>query len=1590
MIFASRYRALLGLVGLALSAPAAAQQVLIDRVIQGGISVDTSGVSTPITSTGSWHAANPLNVQIPDGARIVDVLAVVQGHSGGLPINFGYVDKVRLNGVPIDQATLVSAFAARTHVYRLDPLVFDITGPGTVTYEETDSVELVLNGGTGVAGTTLAVLYEHDTLPGKRHVVFGVHNTSNGSVTVPGVPAYTDGRVVLAIGESWETSFEQNTRVTHNGSTVTTVAGGRDDGTLFSSNPQDWNSLITGGSFGYTNDDEPIGTDGDALDAEPVGGTTSNSRLSDELWRLDYDNRGSAALTFFQAAGNGFFQFFALAYELDSDGDGVIDALDACEGDDAAGDTDGDGVCDDLDPCPFNAPDDAVGDGLCDDATCSTDWSRVAFEWFEEGVSAAALANLSAPNHGYASFPTTYLGSEVIGPNLLPETYEWIYRAVGVDAALPSCVDEVDVSVRWRVQKLTGAAHQQELLIAPLVGTTWGPAATDARNLAAGDLVTLEATHRVAATDLADFRFALGVQPDDATVPQQLRYRSINVQVTAMALQGSCDVSDLDGDGVCEADDPCPGDALDLCLTPPGDPTVDALFTNDSSPTLTGTFDNIDYASLVVTVGGVTYTTDAGEVVVDLATGRWSLPLPVSLPDGTYDVVVVQTDPDGDTSTDQSTDELVIDATPPAVPTVDDLFTSDPNPTLTGTFDGDDVAGLTVTVDGTTYTLGDDPALTVDGDTWSLDLVDADPLADDTYTVQVVVTDAAGNASIGEGTLVVDTTIPGVPTVTPLLTNDRGPTVTGTYDASTFASLTVTVNGVTYTSGTSPELQVAGGTWTLDLAGRNLADGAYDVAVTQANQVGTTSQDATVDELTVDATPPGTPTVTSQLTNDPEVVLTGSYDPNDFDALTVTVAGSTYTAGQDAALVLNTLTGTWTLTLPTPLAEGTYDVAVTQTDAAGNSSADATVDELVIDLTPPIAPTVTDLSTPLTNPVLQGTYDPTDTVALTVTVNGETYTLGEDVALTVDDDTGTWTLDLGDAEPLADGSYPVVVVATDDAGNPSQGQGEIFVDSTLPLAPTVDRLTTNSASPTLTGTYDADKLDQLSVTVDGVTYVADVDAALTLDDGVWSLDLSGAPLADGTYDVAVSFVNQVGVEILDTTVNEVIIDTTPPNAPTVDQQVSADGRPVITGGYDPSDYATLTVTVHGLTFTTELSPELTVNAATGTWQLDLTGLPQALPESVFDVAVTQTDRAGNEAFDATVGELVVEYPVPGRPTVDSVVSTDGLPVLTGTYDQALTDDLWVTVNGVTYTTTDARLVLDPDAGTWQLDLTGLTTPLADGTYDVTAEVFTPLGTTERDATTDELLVDATAPGVPTVGAQLVATGTPTLSGTYDPSDFAELTITVGDQTFSSADGSVVLDPDAGTWTLDVPVSLLDGTYDVVVVQVDPAGNTSTDTTADELRVDTTPPGTPTVDLLVSADGLPILTGTYDANDDGVLVVTVDGVSYTSGEDPELLLDPSTGTWELDLTGLDTPLAEGVYDVAVLHVDEAGNSAPDETIDELEVGLPVDTADTADTGALPPVARAYYAGGCAGCATGAPPSAWWGLLGLLALRRRRDS
>ncbi|HCS13945.1 MAG TPA: hypothetical protein DIW28_09235, partial [Zetaproteobacteria bacterium] len=117
----------------------------------------------------------------------------------------------------------------------------------------------------------------------------------------------------------------------------------------------------------------------------------------------------------------------------------------------------------------------------------------------------------------------------------------------------------------------------------------------------------------------------------------------------------------------------------------------------------------------------------------------------------------------GNIASDSTTADLTIgtpDTIAPTAPTVTALSTQSSQPTITGSFNSADHAGgFTVTVNGTTYTLGTDPALTSSGNTWSLNLATSgQTLPEGAYTVTATAKDAAMNASNGTGSVIIDQT----------------------------------------------------------------------------------------------------------------------------------------------------------------------------------------------------------------------------------------------------------------------------------------------------------------------------------------------------------------------------------------------------------------------------------------------------------------------------------------------------------------------------------------------------------------------------------------------------------------------------------------------------------------------------------------------------------------------------------------------------------------------------------------------------------------------------------------------------------------
>ncbi|ANQ28615.1 hypothetical protein BA894_19575 [Vibrio natriegens] len=939
--------------------------------------------------------------------------------------------------------------------------------------------------------------------------------------------------------------------------------------------------------------------------------------------------------------------------------------------------------------------------------------------------------------------------------------------------------------------------------------------------------------------------------------------------------------------------------------------------------------------------GNVDYTTVTDE------NGTWSVAPEPELEHGT-EIVVTATDNAGNES-EPST--AIIDALAPNVQ-IDDLLTNDTTPPLSGTTD-DPTATIIVSLGGEQYTA------TNNGDgTWTLADNILPELDDGTYTVSVEATDDAGNSSIVEGYLEIDTTAPDAP----IINDSDGSELSGSAEPDSRIDVDIDGDGeADYTVVTDGD-----GNWSV-APDTPLPDGT-EVTVTATDNAGNSSNPSksTVEGIAANVS------VHNLITNDPTPALSGLVDIPEA-TLVVTVNGVDYT-------VTNQGDGSWTLvdnTLP-ELVDGTYNVSVTATTPTGIVSLGSGT--VVIDTTPPASPLI-DASD---GTEIMGTAEAGSEIQVDIDGDGTPdYT-------TVADENGDWSI-IPDT-PLADGTV-ITATATDDAGNVSDASSA-EVDARAPVVSINDALT-NDATPELTGLVD-DPTASITVTVDGNDY-----NATNNGDGTWTLaDDTLPPLTDNSYTVTVTATDAVGNQ--GTATGTLVIDTVAPDAPVINagngEEISgtAEANSVVNidvNGDDTPDYtttadengnwsvtpdsplldgteidatatdqvgntsepasSTTNAAASPVTVTSDLTNDPTpplsgtiddpsatvvvnvngidypaVNNGDGTWTISDDTL-SSLVDGSYSVVVTATTDLG--AISTANGTLTIDATAPAV-TVDDVASNDTTPALNGTVDDN-TASVTVNVNGMDYPATNNG------DGTWTLADDTLPA-LTDNSYTVTVTATDAAG--NQGTATGTLAIDTGAPndgdGLNSItfndgGDELLNADEATsvsLSGTVETGATVNaLTISDGTTTIpvDAANISVV----GGVVTvsgLDLS-GLNDGLLTVTMEVTDEAGNTGTVT--DTTTLDTTSPVV-SVDDVLTNDATPALTGTVDDNTASV-TVNVNGMDYPATNNGD-------GTWTLADDTLPA-LTDNSYTVTVTATDAAGNQGTATGTLAIDTGAPND-------------------------------------------------
>ncbi|HEM7536827.1 TPA: Ig-like domain-containing protein [Enterobacter hormaechei] len=981
--------------------------------------------------------------------------------------------------------------------------------------------------------------------------------------------------------------------------------------------------------------------------------------------------------------------------------------------------------------------------------------------------------------------------------------------------------------------------------------------------------------------------------------------------------------------------------------------------------------------TVTVTLGGKTYT---ALVAND---GTWTLDVPAAdlanLSEGALTVTASVNDKAGNNG--QTTHTLTVDTVAPAV-TISTVADDDivnnaeqlAGQTISGTTTAEQGQTVTVSFNGHSY-----QATVAANGSWSVFVPGRDflGLSDGDYTITATVSDKAGNP----GSATHDVTLNGdVPTIaintfaqddivnaaehgTPLV-------ISGTTDAPTGQTVTITLNGKTYTATVQND-----GTWSYTVGSADvtaLADGgSYVINAQVSNAIGNSASDNHT--VTVDLTAPSMGISIDSLqndtglsandfiTNDSQVVVNGSLTAqlgNNEKAQISLDGGTTW--------IDLTVTGTtWRYTDGRTLTDGTYQYQVRVIDNAGNVGATDSQD-VVIDLTKPAAATITVDSVSQDTGLSDSDFITSDNQISLKGTLGAALGSGDHAQISLDGG-ATWT-DVSvsglswtyvDGRTLADGDYNYQLRVIDDAGNISATTSQVVTIDTV--APDASKTIAIDSISDDTGLSSSDFItNDTSLTLHGSLGATLADgeyAQISIDGGVtWQnvivtgnswYYVDGRTLGNQTYDYYVRVVDAAG-NVGASAHQQVTVDTVAPDAAIT---VTVDNITVDTG-FDNNDFLTSSTsyTLNG-TLGAELGAgeyvQVSMDGGTTWVYATVSGTrwsyndTRTLADGDYRYQVRVVDQAGNVGAtttqDVTVDTQAPQYGI----TIDSISEDTGQ-----SGSDFITMDTSLTINGSlgSALASDERVQISLDGGNTWIDTTVTnqrwsytdTRDLADGDYTYQVRIIDQAGNV-GSTSSQVVTVDTTPPD--TVGTVVSYTdGEGERTGTYGASVATDDTSPLINGTLNRApeDGEIVqLYRDGillGQVTMNGSASwsyqdngLLDGNHTYILRVTDKAGN-YTESDGFVLNVDTSiPTTTAAITAQTTSDTTPIVSGTVSADlvNGEYLVVTVNGKTYTSQTDGAVVVDPDHNTWYLQIPDSDA-LSVASYDVTAQVKSSAGN------------------------------------------------------------------
>ncbi|EFK1324261.1 Ig-like domain-containing protein, partial [Escherichia coli] len=891
------------------------------------------------------------------------------------------------------------------------------------------------------------------------------------------------------------------------------------------------------------------------------------------------------------------------------------------------------------------------------------------------------------------------------------------------------------------------------------------------------------------------------------------------------------------------------------------------------------------------------------------------------------------------------------------------------NLTLSGSTSGiESGQTVTVTFGGKTYT-----ASVAANGSWSVNVPAADlaTLPEGAANVQASVSSASGNSASATHAYSVDASAPTL-TINTIASDDilnaaeaGSPlTISGTSTAETGQTVTVTLNGATYTGTVQ-----ADGSWSVSvptsaLGALNASN--YTVSATVNDKAG--NPGSASHNLAVDTTAPVLTINTvagDDIINDAEhaqaLVISGTSSGGEAgDVVSVVLNGKTYTTTVAA-------NGSWSTTVPAAdlaaLRDGDASAQVRVTNVNGNSA--TATHEYSVDSA---APTVTintiasdniiNASEAAAGVTVSGTSTAQTGQTLTVTLNGTNY------QTTVQTD-GSWSLTLpaSDLTALANNGYTLTATVSDLAGNLGSASKGVTVDTTAPVISfntvagddvinNVEHIQAQIISGTATGAVAGDRL---VVTIAGQQYVTSTDASGNWSVGVPASVISG--LADGTVTISATITDSAGNSSTQThnvQVNTAAVSLSVSTISGDNLINAAEAGSALTLSGTGTNFATgtvVTVLLNGKGYSATIQ-------SNGSWSVNVPAADvAALSDGTsYTVSASAQDSAGNSATASRSVAVDLTAPVISINTVstdDRLNAAEQQQPLTlnGSTSAEVGQTVTVTFGGKTYTATVAA------NGTWALNVPAVDlAALGQGAQTITASVNDRAGNPGQ--ATHALTVDTVAPTVTiaTVAGDDIINNAEqlagqTISGTTTAEVGQTVTVTFNGQTWSATVGS------GGSWSVFIPAQqfagLSDGSYTISATVSDQAGNPGSASRGVTLNGDVptvtinTFAGDDVVNAAEHGSSL-VISGTTTAPVGQTLTLTLNGKTYTTTVQ-------TGGSWSYTLGSADvTALADGnayVINASVSNaIGNTGSSNHTITVDlsAPAMGINIDSLQ-ADTG-----------------------------------------